>query len=307
MNARTSAASVRARLVTLARERGQQAELMMTRYAVERLLYRLSVSRYRDHFLLKGALLFDLWFEQSHRPTRDADLLGRNVMEAEAMAAIFREVADLAADDGVQFDATSVNALDIRQQANYPGLRITLTALLASAKLKVQVDIGFGDALTLPTPEVMYPSLLYGIAAPRLRVYPKETVLAEKLHILVTLGIANTRLKDYFDLWVLSQRAIFDFTITVEAVVATFVRRNTKLPQSLPLGLDDEFASDPAKQAQWRGFLNKAGLDAPRLDEVVTCLRSFLWPLIDTAADSASSLQWRDGGPWMVDRSEPGR
>ena len=298
MTAQVSAESVLARLVALAHERGQQPELLMTRYAVERLLYRLSISAHRERFVLKGALLFDLWFDQAHRPTRDADLLGYGDADAAMMVAVFGDIADIEVDDAVQFDSWNLAVVETREQANYPGLRVRLLARMAQARFIVQVDIGFGDAIAEPPDVVDFPCLLTGMPAPRLRVYPKESVLAEKLHILTQLGIANSRLKDYYDLWTLGQQADFDFVSTAQAVAATFARRATKLAERVPIGLEAEFANDPAKQAQWRGFLKRTGLQAPSLVEVVSYLAGFLGPLVLASSDRHQGLVWRDGGPW---------
>lgn len=298
MSPPVSADSIRARLITLARERGQQAELLLTRYAIERLLYRLSLSAHRARFVLKGALLFDLWFHQSQRPTRDADLLGHGEHDPDAVAAVFREIVAIPIDDGIVFDPASLTAIDIRQQARYPGVRVTVIARLAGARLTVQVDVGFGDVIAEPVDEALYPGLLPDIPAPHLQVYPKESVLAEKLHILTTLGIANSRLKDYYDLWLLGERADFEFAVTAQAVAATFARRATTLPERLPVGLSDAFGQDASKQAQWRGFLNRTGLDAPALPDVVARLAEFLGPLVLADADRSAPAQWRAGGSW---------
>lgn len=299
MSPSVSADSVRARLITLARERGEQAELVLTRYAIERLLYRLGESAYRERFVLKGALLFDLWFDDARRPTRDADLLGHGEHDSDAVAAVFREIVTLQADDGITFDPASLAAIDIRQQARYPGVRVTVLAHLAGARLKVQVDVGFGDVIALPPDDVAYPGLLPDVPAPRLQVYPKESVLAEKLHILTTLGIANSRLKDYYDLWVLCEQAGFEFAPTAQAVAATFERRATPLAGVLPIGLGAEFGTDAAKQTQWKAFLRRSGLDAPPLPEVVGRLATFLGPLVLAATDRTLRMQWQAGGPWM--------
>ncbi len=298
MNTPRSAASIRARLTRLAHERGQQTELLLTRYAVERLLYRLSISPHRDRFVLKGALLFDLWFDQGQRPTRDADLLGHGDADPEALKSVFREIAAIPVEDGMAFDIETLAVEDIRQQANYPGSRITLVAHLAGARLRVQVDVGFGDVMSITDLEAEYPSLIEDVPAPRLRVYPKESVLAEKLHILSTLGIANSRMKDYYDLWVLSLRATFDFAETARAVAATFSRRETPLPERIPTGLTAEFSEDAQKQAQWAAFLRRTGLEAPALADVVKQIAKLSVPLLLTGSDDTTEKHWPEGGPW---------
>ena len=192
------AASIRARLLNKAKVEGQDFNLVLTRYALERLLYRLGSSSHAGRFLLKGALLFDLWFDIPHRPTRDVDLLGFGPAEIPILEAVFRDLCASTSepDDGIRFQAETVRGMDIRKEANYAGIRVTLVGVLAGARCPVQVDVGFGDAVT-PAPEpVDYPVMLPGLPAPRLRTYPRYTVVAEKFEALVTLGIANSRMKD---------------------------------------------------------------------------------------------------------------
>lgn len=278
-------ASIRARLLAKAKAEGQDFNLVLTRYALERLLYRLGASGYAERFLLKGALLFDLWFDIPHRPTRDADLLGFGPAEIPVLEALFRElcVAVGEPEDGIRFQAETVRAEEIRKEANYGGIRVTLVGLLAGARCPVQVDVGFGDAVT-PAPEpVEYPTILPELPAPRLRAYPRETVVAEKLEALVTLGIANSRMKDYFDLWVLASHADFDGDTLARAVRATFERRATQIPEGVPFGLTDAFAEDPQKQTQWRAFLARNALDPVPLAEVLDLLRGFLMPALNAA------------------------
>jgi len=270
-------ASVRARLLNRAKESGSDYGLILTKYALERILYRLSVSQWHDAFLLKGALLFDLWFDQPHRPTRDIDLLGFGPSEVDGVAAIFRDVSVLAFEDGMTFDATTVRAAEIRKEANYAGVRVTLLGILDGARCAVQIDVGYGDAIT-PEPErVSFPVLLEDMAAPVMRVYPAYTVVAEKYQAMVSLGMVNTRLKDYFDLWVLAKHVPLDTGILQEAITATFTRRGTPMPQELPLGLSDEFTQDGTKTQQWKAFLSKNKLQAPPLHELVSELRPLLW------------------------------
>ena len=194
-------ASVRARLLNQAKAANIEFGLMLTRFALERLLYRLSVSSHRDQFVLKGALLFDLWFDQPHRPTRDADLLGFGAADLSVLEATFREIREIPVADGIVFAPASVKAFEIRKDANYAGIRLTLTGELHGARCAVQVDIGFGDAVTPAVEEADYPAILADLPAPRLRVYPRYTVIAEKLEAIVSLGITNSRMKDFFDLW----------------------------------------------------------------------------------------------------------
>jgi hypothetical protein len=270
------AASIRARLLNRARVEKADFNLMLTRYSLERLLYRLSVSPWADQFLLKGALLFDLWFDQPHRPTRDIDLLGFGSSEINHVSEVFQQICTQPSDDGIIFDQASVQAAPIRKEANYEGLRITLIGTLDNARCSVQIDVGYGDAVT-PAPElVQFPTLLEDVAAPSLRAYPVYTVIAEKYEAIVSLGMANTRMKDYFDLWFLATYAEIDDAVLLQAVQATFSRRRTDVPTNVPMGLAGAFATSPIKQQQWRAFLSKSKLEAPDLNEVIVRLRRLL-------------------------------
>lgn len=280
-------ASVRARLLNQAKVRKAEFGLMLTRFALERLLYRLSISRYREQFLLKGALLFDLWFDEPHRPTRDADFLGFGPADLPTLEAEFREICALPAEDGIAFDPGTVKAQEIRKEANYAGIRVTLLGTLDGARCPIQADIGFGDAVTPAAEETDYPVLLDDLPAPRLRVYPRYTVVAEKFEAITSLGIANSRMKDFFDLWVLTQQPELDATILRRAITATFGRRGTALPTVTPVGLSDEFAADAAKQTQWRAFIARNQLNAPTLQEVVEHLRGFLEAILKGPTSTA--------------------
>jgi hypothetical protein len=270
------AASIHARLLNRARARGEDFNLVLVRYAIERFLYRLSRLPARESYWLKGAMLFDLWFDVMHRPTRDADFLGFGPMEAELLADTVREICAVPANDGMSFDATSVVVEEIREEARYGGLRVRLVGRLGNARTTVQLDVGYGDAVTPGAEDVDYPTLLEDQPAPRLRVYPRASVVAEKLEAIVSLGMANTRLKDYFDLRALAHEGVLDSQQLTEAIVATFARRGTAVPEEMPLGLTDEFAHDSVKRAQWKAFLGKNRLDAPALDEVVADVRNLV-------------------------------
>ena len=266
-------ASIRARLKQRADATRQDFNLTLTHYGLERLLYRLSISQYADRYLLKGALLFSLWYDQPHRPTRDVDLLGYGPDDVETAVATFREISQIAVDDGIVFDPASVAGSVIRKEAGYGGVRVDLRATLDGARIALQVDIGFGDVVT-PAPEpIHYPVLLDDLPAPRLRAYPKYTVVAEKLHAICLLGRTNSRMKDYFDLWVLLTEEDLAPDELRRAVEATFARRRLAMPADLPIGLCDAFAPDPSKQRQWAAFFKKNGLAPRELAEVVARLR----------------------------------
>lgn len=281
-----TAASVRARLLNRARSEGTDFNLLLTRFALERLLYRLSLSPHAERFLLKGALLFDLWFDVPHRPTRDADFLGFGDADSETLRSTFREISGLEVeDDGIEFDPDSVEASEIRAGADYPGVRVTLLGFLSSARCTVQIDVGFGDAVTPAAETTQYPVLLDTLPEPVLRTCPVYTVVAEKFQALVALGIANIRMKDYFDLWVICRNLSLDGELLRQAITATFARRQTAVPAQPPFGLTDDFASDAQKRTQWRAFLRKNQLDAPDLAAVVRDLRDFLMRAAEAAAE----------------------
>jgi Nucleotidyl transferase AbiEii toxin, Type IV TA system len=271
---RNLAASIRARLKQHADATKQEFNLTLTHYGLERLLYRLSISDHAPNFLLKGALLFSLWFDQPHRPTRDADLLGFGSDDIASVVASFREICQISVEDGIAFDPNSVKGALIRKETGYGGVRIDLLGHLENARIPLQVDIGFGDAVT-PAPEaISYPVLLDDLPAPQLRAYPKYTVVAEKFHAICLLGMTNTRMKDYFDLSVLLDEGTLDAGQLRRAVEATFTRRKTPMPASVPTGLSNAFALDPVKQTQWNAFLKKNRLDSMALEDMVVRLRS---------------------------------
>jgi hypothetical protein len=283
------AASLRARLLALAQARGEDFSLLLNRYGTERLLHRLSLSPLRERFVLKGALLFDLWFAAPHRPTRDADLLGFGPADAEALALAVRSLCIIEADDGMVYDPASLRIEAIRAEANYGGLRATLGGTLGRARCAVQLDVGFGDVVTPAATETELPSLLPGIAATRLRVYPRETVVAEKLEAMVALALGNSRMKDYYDLDALRREGRIDRDLLAAAIAATFARRGTPLPMGLPLGLTEEFATNSVKRAQWSAFVGKNRLQAAELDRVVHDLADWLAPVLEQARRLAAA------------------
>lgn len=269
---RNVGASIRQRLLNLAKARGQPLELLLTRYALERLLHRLSLSPHRERFVLKGALLLTTWFDEPHRATRDLDLLGFGDPSEDALLAVLREVMMIAVDDGVSFDTAKLKIQPIREDLDYGGSRLSTTALLSGARIPIVVDVGFGDAIEPGAEDIELPVLL-DLPSPRLRAYPLETVIAEKLHAMVTLGMANSRMKDYYDVWMLTRAFTLDPIRLRRAVDATFARRRTSLLASVPEGLSDAFAADPGKQAQWQAFARNLSASRPGLDEVVVDLR----------------------------------
>lgn len=300
MSVRNISASVRDRLLAKTRAEKLDFNLLLTRYALERMLYRLSISKQRDQFLLKGALLFDLWFDVPHRPTHDADFLGFGSAEIPHIEEIFRDICRIEIEDGIAFQPDTVKAAEIRKEANYAGVRVTLLGMLDSARCPVQIDIGFGDAVVPGPDEVYYPVILGEMPGPHLHVYPRYTVVAEKLEALTSLGMLNSRMKDYFDLWILAKHSDFDGQILSRAVAATFERRRTAVPTGVPIGLSDEFINDAQKGKQWQGFLRKNALDPMPMVTVVADLRDFLMPVLAAiAAGGGHDYPWRAGAGWQ--------
>lgn len=293
-------ASILARLLTLAKQRGDDYSLLLNRFAMERLLARVSTSPYAERFLLKGALLFALWYDAPHRPTRDADLLGFGPDDEANLIATFRDIAAMDLGDGIVFDPESVQAQAIREDNTYGGTRITLVSRIGSARCALQIDVGFGDAVTPGPQTVAYPTLLNDFKAPTLRVYPVYTVIAEKYQAMVMLGQANSRLKDFFDLAVIARRTELDGATLAAAITATFARRQTALPTQRPLALTKQFSGDAAKLRQWQAFLNKNRIDAASLGDTVALLDDLLWPPTQVAATNSQataiwhpdSLRW---------------
>lgn len=302
---KNTAVSVRDRLLQLARRRGEDFQLILTRYALERLLYRLSQSEYRDRFILKGAMLFALWDDQPHRATRDVDFLGFGDSSEDAVRDTFRTLCNTnVANDGLVLHADSVRVDRIRDVMEYGGMRVTLLGELAGARIPVQADIGFGDVVT-PEPERVEYSTLLGSLAPLLRAYPRETVVAEKYQALVYLGMANSRMKDCYDLWVMVQQFAFVGLTLSEAIDTTFARRKAALPQQSPPGLSSEFGDDFQKTRQWEAFLRKGALlstlTTPLLEEVCQSLEQFLMrPTAALIQGRAFSEHWQPGGPWEI-------
>ena len=288
-------ASVRARLLERARKEGSDFQILLTRYALERLLYRLSVSEERGRFVLKGAMLFITWLTDPFRPTRDLDLLGQGDPSADAIAARFRVIFHTdVTDDGVIFDVAAMVAEPIRDQADYGGVRVRTTATIAGAKVPIQIDIGFGDAITPEPIDIDYPALL-DAPSPRLKAYPPETVVAEKFEAHVSIGIANSRMKDFYDLWMIMQTFEFRREILNTALRRTFERRNTPWPPESPTGLTEAFALE--KDRMWRAFLKRERLGAAPEDmsSVLADLRAFFRPVIE---NDLNCERWPSRGPW---------
>ena len=290
------AASVRQRLMNEAKRRGVSFDYMASLYARERFLARLARSPHRDRLILKGATVFSLWLD-IHRPTRDLDFLGSGNFEPENASAIIREIVSSDAEnDGIEFNPDSVTVQAIREPDEYHGVRVHLEAALDTARIRLQLDIGIGDVVTPAARTATLPSILDDFVSPRVKVYPPETIVSEKLHAMVKLGIANSRMKDFFDVYVLARGREFDESLLAKAIARTFARRKTAIPDT-PFALTTEFYSDRAKETHWQAFLTKSGVDAPRLfSEVGDVLRKFLVPVLASARSGATrERRWRRG------------
>ncbi len=293
------AASVRDRLANQARSSGVPLTALMERFVIGRLLWRVSRSADNRRFVLKGAQLFSLWTNTMHRPTRDLDLLSFGDSSPENVRAYFAALLAAPADppDGLIWG--TVHASPIREDQNYGGVRITVKVTLAGAIIPAQIDVGFGDAIT-PAPVEMNWQELLGFPEARLLAYPPETVIAEKLHAAVELGLANSRMKDFYDLYWLCRNMEFSSAVLSSAVHATFQRREAALPEDVPAALTQEFAQDPTKVTQWSAFLRKNRLQAPGLPEVVSHLRDFLSPVLASRND-AKDMIWKPPLRWKAD------
>lgn len=268
-------ASVRARLLNLAKERNQPFELLLVRYTLERLLYRLSTSKHREKFVLKGAMLMRHWLDDPHRPTRDLDLLGFGDGDPELTLKIFREICAIKADDAVAYNIDELVVDQVREDSGYSGLRLKTYATVDGARVRVVIDIGYGDATEPGLNDIELPVLL-DQPAPNLKAYPPETVIAEKFQAMVALGLANTRLKDFYDIWILARTCDFKDDRLAQAIAATFARRKTEIPTERPDGLTSAFASDPTKQKQWSAFVEEVAVNPGPLADVVDALAAFL-------------------------------
>jgi predicted nucleotidyltransferase component of viral defense system len=295
------AASVRARLANLAKAQREDFQELLSRYVRERLLYRLSVSSYQDRFILKGALLFAYWTGTPHRPTRDLDLLGYGSTEIDLLEQTFRDLCSVEVQaDGLEFQSDSVSGERIKENEEYEGVRIHLTAHLKNARIVLQVDIGFGDRV-VPKPEDIEFPVLLDFPAPHLKSYSRETVVAEKFEAMVKLGMLNSRMKDFYDLWILGQRFSFKSDILSKAIATTFKTRGTPVPEDLPIALTAEFHDDQQKNTQWLAFLKKSRLstDSKSLSQVSGALQAFLIPICRVIAKDEKHTQiWAPGGPW---------
>lgn len=289
-------ASVRERLYQLAARRNEDFALILTRYALERLLYRLSRSQHRDRLILKGAMLFHAWTGSPHRSTRDLDLLGFGDPSQERCAEMLREICTIPdADDGLSFALDSLTAEAIKEDDVYQGVRIRLNANLAQARIPIQIDIGFGDLISPAPQDIEYPTLL-DMSSPRIRAYSMESVVAEKVEAMVSLGLLNSRMKDFYDVWFLARAFEFQSVTLGDALIGTFDRRKTPWSTASLEAVLTEMGASPAKQTQWGAFLAKGKLTAPEEFHAIVQVVQALALIPD-----AIPRRWTPGGPWATD------
>jgi predicted nucleotidyltransferase component of viral defense system len=291
--------SVRQRLLNKAHATNRPFNEVLQYYTIERFLYRISCSSYSDQFILKGALMFPAWGASVYRPTRDIDFLGFTANDLDVVARIIQAICVQEVEpDGLTFDRSTVQSERIKETADYEGIRVNLTGYLGKARIPLQIDIGFADVVS-PAPIMLkYPTILQ-MPAPHLRGYPPESVVAEKLQALVFLGSVNSRMKDFYDLWVLAEQFEFDGRRLQVAIISTFRQRNTGLPEEIPPGLRDDFAVE--NQSQWQAFLQRTHLEIgpESFNDVIQILNRFLIPPIDMSAKGGIfKAEWKTGGPW---------
>lgn len=282
MSGKNVVASVLARLKNVADANRVAYGEILTRYAIERTLKRIEMSTHASKCILKGGTLFILWTDGfGYRPTMDADLEFRGDGSPESLRQVFRDVAATGGeeDDGLRINSESISAMPIREDDQYGGVRVSMTAYIGRVRIPLQFDVGVGDAIT-PVPKKSVFPVLIGGSAPNLRVYPRETVVSEKFETIVKRGLANSRMKDYYDLWVMSRDSHVDKGVAQKAIERTFERRKTPIPMGVPFGLTDDFSNNELKITQWNAFLRKNRLDAPALVDVVGCIRAFITEIV---------------------------
>ena len=287
-------ASIHQRLLNKAHQSGRAFNELLQYYAIERLLYRLSISQYSEQFTLKGALMFNAWGLTNLRPTRDIDLLGHTQNTVDAVLKIFQDLSKLEAEpDGLEFDPLHIQSERIKEDADYEGIRITMTARLGKSRLTIQIDIGFADVIT-PAPERLdYPTIL-DFPAPHLYGYPPETVIAEKFQAMTVLGMANSRMKDFYDIWMLITNFEFDGMVIQTAVERTFQNRSTELPDERHIVFSDEFAEN--KRDQWNAFSKKLrDENAVAIHQIVVLMRGFFFPILRASQQgTALKKKWKN-------------
>jgi len=298
------AASVKARLLNGARARREEFERTLTRFAIERVLYRLGQSAARSRCVIKGAALLGFWVSKVYRPTRDIDLLGFGGSDDAAIRTVLEEICAIPCpEDALRFDLGALVIEPIRVDAEYTGKRARFPAYLGKAEIRVQIDFGFGDAPG-NIEEIDYPTLLANLPAPRVRAYPPSASIAEKFEAMVKLGVKNSRMKDFHDVWALSGEIAFDGPTLRNSIAGCFERRGTPVTAEVPRPLASAFYSDPELQASWSGYATGSGLIVPppaRFEVIGERVIQFVGPVHESIAFGRPfAAQWSPGGPWTA-------
>jgi len=305
---KNTAASVHQRLLNKAKESSRTFNELLQHFAIERFIYRLSRSPHADRFVLKGALMFSAWSTSTSRPTMDIDLLGRIDNDIETIVAVIKDVCLMdVEEDGMSFHENSVKAARITEDAEYEGVRVRVRGGLGNVRVSLQIDIGFGDFVVPGPHKITYPTL-FDFSPPVLQGYTMESTIAEKFQAMVRLGILNSRMKDFYDIWKLAHTFGFNGKILAEAIAKTFERRNTPIPSAMTF-FKSSFAKDSVKKSQWRGFVEKAMLaDAPdSIEDVVFAINLFLEPVISSLfSREVFNCTWTAPGPWTKIGRTPG-
>jgi predicted nucleotidyltransferase component of viral defense system len=295
-------ASILQRLKNYSEARQEDRGLTITNYAIERFLYRFSLSQYASQFVLKGAQLFRIWTDSAYRPTRDLDLLRFGNPDMAELERIFRQICTIESDsqDGIVFLPETVQGEVIREESNYDGIRIKLEFRIGRTGEFMQIDIGFGDAVNPPAAEIQFPSILEMPSA-KFRAYCQDTVIAEKVEAMVSLGYANSRMKDFYDVYTLSKRFHYDGTTLKDTIQSTFSRRNTEIPNKLPVAFSEEFSHDALKQTQWNAFVKRNSLEPTDFADAVEGIRAYIYPVFVAINDSNDyPLKWQPDRGWST-------
>jgi hypothetical protein len=293
------AASIRARLLNRAKANGEEFERTLARFAAERLLFRLGASSARDRCILKGASLLSVWLRDPYRATRDVDVLAFGAADDEAIRSLVAEICAVSCpEDALRFDIAELVIETIRPDEEYSGKR----AWLGSARIAVQLDLGFGDAIVGQPDEVAYPTMLQALPAPRLRAYPRETVVAEKFEAMVKLDTRNTRMKDFHHVWALANEFDFDGALLQKSISACFERRGTPWTADIPRALTPAFYQMPELESRWRRYLAAGAVLVPppaQFEVIGERISQFLGPVRQSiVANRPFVSTWRAGGPW---------
>ena len=283
-NAKNIAASIKQRLRNMARAEDRAFDILLVRFALERLLFRLSQSAYRDNYILKGGMLVTQWLDHNNRETRDADFLGFGDADVDAIKTIFAEIMMIKGGDGLEFDTKALSATFIREEAEYSGIRLRTHAYLERTRIPVTLDIAFGDAITDTNQMIDYPSLL-GMQQPNIRAYPPASVIAEKFQSMVALGLVNGRMKDFYDLWAIPKAIPLDEHVLDAAIAATFERRATTVPSARPVGLSNAMTKENDAQRRWHAYIESLGLPALDFAEVLDDIWAVLAPSCKRLSD----------------------